>query len=122
MFNRVFLVEVRRRAFRQGVWYRALDGVERGILWLASHILDSVQNNLLNIQLLKIIAKIRNASKSEYIKHFEKFGMARVKTIQAQAFSFGNDGAINLSKDFDFVKYLTFLDFNQPIGWRAFTT
>ncbi len=120
MFTREILVEVRRRALRRGVWYRALDGVERGILSLASQILDTVRSSMLSIQLVKIIAKIRDVCKSGFIKHLERFGMARVRVIQAQAFSFGYEGAKTLSSDFDFVRYLIFLDFNQPIGWGAF--
>jgi hypothetical protein len=120
MFTKEILVEARRRALRRGVWYSALDVVERGILSLASYILDSVQSNVLNAQLAKIIAKIRDACKSGFIKYLERFGMARVRVIQAQAFSFGYEGAKTLSNDFDFVRYLIFLDFNQPIGWGAF--
>ena len=120
MLTREVLVEARRRALRRGVWYSALDVVERGILSLASYILDSVQSNVLSAQLVNIIAKIRDACKSGFIKHLERFGMARVRVIQAQAFSFGYEGAKTLSSDFDFVRYLSFLDFNQPIGWGAF--
>ena len=121
MFTREILVEARRRALRRGVWYSALDVVERGILSLASYILDSVQSNVLSVQLVKIIAKIRDACKSGFIKHLERFGMARVGVIQAQAFSFGYEGAKTLSNDLDFVRYLIFLDFNQPIGWGTFS-
>jgi hypothetical protein len=31
MFTGSFLVEMRRRALRRGVWFRALDHLERGI-------------------------------------------------------------------------------------------
>jgi hypothetical protein len=120
MFTREILVEARRRALRRGVWFKALDGVERGILSLASQIINTVRSSVLSVQLVKIIAKIRDACKSGFIKHLEQFGMTRVRVIQAQAFSFGYEGAKMLSNDFDFVRYLAFLDFNQPIGWGAF--
>jgi len=119
MFTRGFLIDARRRALRHGVWYSSLDIVERGILSLASQIIDTVQSSLLSVQLVKIIAKIRDACKSRFIKHLEQFGMTRVKVIRAQAISFGYEGANMLSKDFDFVRYLAFLDFNQPIGWGS---
>jgi hypothetical protein len=119
MLTREILVEARRRALRRGVWFKALDGVERGILSLASQIIDTVRSSILSVQLVKIIAKIRDACKGGFIKHLEQFGMTRVRVIQAQAFSFGYEGAKMLSNDFDFVRYLAFLDFNQPIGWGS---
>jgi len=121
MFTREILVEARRRALRRGVWYRALDGVERGILSLASQIIDTVRSSMLSVQLVKIIAKIRDACKSGFIKHLERFGMARVRVIQAQAASFGYREAEGLSKDSKFMRYLIFIDFNQPIGWRIYS-
>jgi len=121
MLTREILVEARRRALRRGVWYSALDVVERGILSLASYILDSVQSNVLSVQLVKIIAKIRDACKSGFIRHLERFGVARVRVIQAQAASFGYREAEGLSRDSNFMRYLIFIDFNQPIGWRIYS-
>jgi hypothetical protein len=46
--------------------------------------------------------------------------MERMKIIQAQAIEFGYKGAEQLSKDLGFIKYLMFLDYNQPIGWRIY--
>ena len=40
MFRSSFLNDVRKRAIRGRVWFRALDGLERGILSLSSRILD----------------------------------------------------------------------------------
>ena len=42
MFTSSFLDGVRRRAFRGRFWFRALDGLERGILILSARVLDGV--------------------------------------------------------------------------------
>ena len=42
MFMSSFLSDVRGRAMRERVWFRALDGLERGILSLSASILDAV--------------------------------------------------------------------------------
>ena len=121
MFMRGFLIDVRRRARRRGVWYSALDVVERGILSLASQILDTVRSGTLSIQLVRIIVKINDTCKSNFAKHLEWFGMGRVRVIQDQAVSFGYREAEGLSKDPNFMRYLLFIDFNQPIGWRIYS-
>jgi len=65
---------------------------------------------------VKILAKLREASKSRFVRYVERFGMERVRTVQAQAIAFGCDWAEGLESDFSFVRYLMFLDWNQPIG------
>ena len=120
MFTKGFLSEVRRNALRKRVWYRALDSVERGILSISAKIIDTVKSDVLNYQLVRIIAKLRDAFKSGFVRHFERFGLERVRVIQGQAYSFGYGGAKELSRDMGFIKYLVFLDYNQPIGWRIY--
>ena len=44
MYTSSFLTEVRRKALRRGVWYGALDRVERGILSLAAQVVDRVES------------------------------------------------------------------------------
>ena len=118
MFTKEFLREVRLKAIRKRVWFSALDSLERGILYITSNIIDNVKDTLLNTQLVRIIVKLKDAFKSRFVKHFEEFGVQRVRAIQVYAYSFGYRGAKDLSKDLDFIRYLTFLDFYQPIGWR----
>jgi thermostable 8-oxoguanine DNA glycosylase len=118
MFTKVFLAGVRREALRKRVWYKALDSLERGILSIASKIIDSVRSMILDHQIVKIIAKLKSANKCDFIKHFERYGMERGRIIQSQAYSFGYVNASGLLKDIGFIKYLAFLDYHQPMGWR----
>ena len=120
MFTRKFLSEVRRQALRRRVWYSTLDGLERGILTISAKIINGVKSNLLNIQIVRIIAKLRDACKSGFVRHMERFGVERVRIVQAEAIKWGYLGAATLSRDLGFIRYLMFLDFNQPIGWRIY--
>ncbi len=118
MFTGDFLADVRRRAFRGRVWYSALDSLERGILTLASRVVDEVRNTLLNVELVKIIAKLRDAAKSRFVRHVETFGIHRVREVRDQAYAWG-DVAGGAWVDMGFARYLAFLDFNQPRGWGS---
>lgn len=118
MFTKDFLSLVRRTALRRRVWYKALDSLERGILTISAQVIDDVKSSVLNIQLVRIIAKLREACKSGFVKHLERYGVERVRVIQEIALKFGYHAAAGLSRDMEFIRYLMFLDYNQPIGWR----
>lgn len=122
MVTKEFLLEVRRLALRRKVWYSALDGLERGILSISAHIIDSVKSSVLNVQLVNIIAKLREACKSGFVRHMERFGFKRARIVQTNAERICYLGAAGLVKDLRFIEYLMFIDYNQPIGWRIYWT
>ena len=117
MFDRQFLVECRRRALRKRVWYSALDRVERGILTLASQVTDMVRSTTLGIEIVKILAKLKDALKSGFVRHMESYGLGEARKISAQAVQFGSGRAEAWGHDFGFVRYLAFMDLNRPTGW-----
>jgi hypothetical protein len=116
MFKKVFLSEVRMRAIRKGVWYRVLDRLERGILTLASRVVDEVHDTVLGVELVKIIAKIRDATASRFVRHVETFGVSRAREIVAHAKKLAG---LDWLADYKLSRYLAFLDFNQSIGWGS---
>ncbi len=116
LFTRDFLTEVRRRALRRGQWMRVLDGVERGIICLAGRCVDTVMNATLGRVIVGILVKLRDASRSGFARHVESFGWSRVAEIKEQLVMFGYALADGLERDVAFVRYLTFLDWNQPPG------
>jgi transcription termination factor NusB len=118
MFTKRFLLEIRQKALRKGIWFKSLDYAERGILQVASTILDTVKDNLLSLQILNIVQKIYNDCKSSFKKYSEHYSVERIKVIQAQALFLCSKMAYSLSKDIQFINYLMFLDYNQPTGWR----
>ncbi len=120
MFTRNFLSDIRRLALRRRVWYSALDDLERGILSVSASIIDDVKSSILNIQLVKIIAKLKEACKSGFVRNLEQFGLERVRVVQAGAKKIGYISAAELVRDLRFIRYLMFLDYNQPTGWRIY--
>lgn len=120
MFTKKFLSAVRCQALRKRVWFRALDAIERGILSLSARVIENVKSSVLYHQLASIVEKLGDACKSDLLRHFERFGMDRLRVIRSQALRFGYKEAGKMNLDLDFVKYLMFLDYNQPIGWRIY--
>lgn len=119
MFTREFLVDVRRNALRRGTWTRILDNVERGIVTLASRVVDSVMNVTLGVVLVKILQKLKDASRSAFAKHVKDYGWRRAVEVKAQLVKLGYRLGEGLENDQDFVKYLAFLDFYRPNSYGA---
>ena len=116
MFTKEFLSEVKRQGLRKRVWWSALDNLERGILSIAARIIDDVKSVLLNIQLVKIIAKLKKASLGRLAMRIRDFGERRSREISQIGVSFGSEVAGTWAND-SFAKYLAFMSLNAQIGW-----
>jgi len=116
MFTYSFLSFVRRRALRRGIWYKALDGVERGIVELSCRVVDEVKSLDLARVIVRILAKLRDASKSPFSRHVERVGLVKARRVVEQALELGCVEAGGWLSE-GFARYLAFIDFNHPSGW-----
>ena len=117
MFTGQYLTSVKRKALRKGVWYSALDRVERGIVSLTARIVDRVNSELLGVELVKILAKLVRALKSGFVRHMEMFGLGRVVKLSRLSVEWGNSVAKGWTQDRGFVGYVSMMDWNQPTGF-----
>ena len=121
MFDKNFLHNVRRNALRKGLWFRALDRMERGILELSYSRFDEVRSLGLARVIVNILVKLKEASKSPFIKHVEAFGIKKVQYLVEQALKLRCKEAINWRNDRGFIQYVSLIDFYNPnrFNWRA---
>jgi len=112
MFTKDYLLGIRLRAIRRGVWYKALDRVERGIIDLTTRVVEKVESSVLGVELVKILSKLTSAMKSEFVKRLEEFGFNRAKALAHQAIRWGSV-KVNWAADTGFAKYLTAMDMNK---------
>jgi len=117
MFPREFLLGYKRKALRRGVWFLALDRVERGILSLTVRVVERVKSVVLGLTLVKIIKKLRDALKSGFVRRMEEFGLRRAREVAGQAVEWGSKVAKVWASDLGFVRYLTLVDVNCPSGF-----
>lgn len=108
---------VRRRAIRRGIWYRSMDEVDRGVFYLVTRIVDRVESELLGSVIIKILKRLRDAMKSEFVRHLEDYGYGAARRVVDQALSFGSVLAGGWVRDKSFISYLTLMDLNKPSGW-----
>jgi hypothetical protein len=118
MITSSFLNDLKRKAIRGKVWFRSLDGLERGILNLSAKILDVVDKvSCLGIELTKIVTKIEDALKSLFERRLESYGFKRAGEIIKLAIRFGYYTALRWFDD-SFTRYVTFMSLNIPLGWN----
>ncbi len=119
MFTGEFLAGLRMKAIRRKVLYRCLDGLERGILYLSSRLVDTVSSLTLFEQLAAIVTKLEYALKSGYVRRVMGYGVDRLVEVVLQAVRFGYREAAWWISDGGFAAYLAVLDLNQPTGYRS---
>jgi len=117
MFTRGFLEGWWRRALRRRVLFTALDREDRGYLYLTMKVFDEIRNERVGTILLKILAKLRNALESPFVRRMETFGVGKAWSLSALAVGWGQDEAGGWARDKGFARYLTVLDFNGSSGW-----
>ncbi len=117
MLTSRFLQEKRREAMRRGVWFRALDRVERGIMSLAARVVERVESALLGVELVKILGKLRDAMKSGFVRRMEGYGFGRVRELVDQALAWGYEAARGWVSDLGFAMYVTVISMNDPLGF-----
>jgi len=117
MYQSSFLDDMRRRAIRGRIWYKVLDGLERGILSLSAKILDVVHSVSLEAEIAKIIDKIEDALRGVFERRLLSYGFARAKEIVVHATELGCVGAMGWLLDSSFAKYVTFMSLNMSVGW-----
>jgi len=117
MLSRHFLERRRRKAIRDGIWFTAIDRIERGILALTIRTVDVVRSRTLSSEVVKILVKLREALKSGFVRRVEKFGFERAKNFASQAVKWGYSDAKSWILDVRFAQYLTIVELNRPTSY-----
>jgi len=117
MFTRCFLVEVRRKALRTKAWWRALDRVDRALIDLTIRVVDRVNSEGLGVEIVKVLKKIRDALKSRFVRLMESHGLEKARKLSEQALVWGYGKAKSWAYDWGFIRYLTVIESNSPVGF-----
>jgi hypothetical protein len=118
LFTREFLSSIRLIALRKKIWFSALDSIERGILSISAQLISCVKSRLLEAHLEAIVNKIKNAGKSNFTLYCEQKKLEKISQFNQNVSQLGIYREIIHKVDCQFVRYLMFLDYNQPKGWR----
>ena len=113
-----FLKAVRKKAMRKRVWYNSIDGLERGIVNLTICLVENIESlTLLNV-LKNILNKIKESSKSVFIRYYETYGLSKAEKVVKLAVGFGCEYATTWLNYSSFSRLLTLNDWYDPSGRR----
>jgi hypothetical protein len=120
VLTREFLRGWWRRALRRGVLFTALDGEDRGFLYLAMRAVDEVRSLRVARIIMRIIKRLRDALIGPFARHVIEYGLRRVKALAALAVGWGYEAAGGWVWDLGFARYVTFMEFYKPSGWGLY--
>ena len=118
-FNARYVLAVRRKALRSGVWFRVLDRVERSILSLVPRCVDRVRSPEMIDIVAKIIVKVKEALMSPLERFRSQVAKSLALKISLLARGWGNRSAEEWAEDKSFIQYLSVNKFNDITIFRA---
>jgi hypothetical protein len=108
--NQIFTSK--RHALRRGVWFRALNLMERGILDLTMRYVATIRSATLAKVVTAILEKLKIASESIVDRLVREVGFSLAKKIGGFAQSWGNSLATSWGSDAGFARYLAVAHLN----------
>jgi hypothetical protein len=115
----IFLLTIRRKALRKGVWFKVLNSAERAILNLVPRCMERPRSSKLIDILAKIIVKINDALKNNISDLISQVGEPLARKLSCIAHKWGHKTATEWAADSGFWKYLTLAATNGPSLTRA---
>jgi len=108
------IINVKTRALRRGVWYRALTRVERACIDLVIKVVERVRSCLLQRVLSSVLGKLEEAMESQVQRLMREIGGTLALKLSQIAQGWGNKSAQSWSGDKGFTQYLTITYMNAP--------
>ncbi len=116
--GRVF--EAKKFALRHGVWFRALNRIERAIVDLTvKYVAVDVKSSKLAGVLAAILEKLQLAAESVVDKMVRSIGFAQARKVSEIAIGWGNRFASAWARDLDLARFLAVMHLNGSGIFRA---
>jgi hypothetical protein len=103
----VDLARIRLLALRRRVFFKVLDRVERGLVYLTLKVLRGVHSKMLADALRSIVKKLLEAMETKVKRQIRQIGVPLAQKISRIAQKWGNTAAREWANDPGFVQYLT---------------
>jgi hypothetical protein len=109
------LAKIRILALRRHVFFRVLNRVERGLIYLAPKVVTNVRSRVLANALHSIAEKLLTAMESRFGRQMRQVGVPLAEKISGIAQEWGNKTARGWANDPGFIQYLTITLVNYTI-------
>jgi len=110
------LAKIRLLALRRRVFFRVLDRVERGLIYLVPKVTKSVRSRVLANALHSIVEKLLDAMESRVRQQMRQIGVPLAEKISRIAQKWGNTTACEWANDLGFIQYLAIVLVSHTIN------
>ena len=111
--NKKQLLNLKTKAMRSGVWFKALQRIDRVLLDLTIKVVDNIRSAKLAKSILVITRKLENAMQSSFSSHLREIGLPLAQKIAFTAQKLGNISAGDWAFDSSFVTFLAVMQINN---------
>lgn len=111
------LLLLKLKAMRRGVWFKALNRIDRTLFDLAVKVVDAVRGRKLAEALLSIVRKLEEALENGISKAVKEVGLPLARKLSLIAQRWGNHGAGGWASDVSFARFLAIMHINSPSPW-----
>jgi len=112
--SRSFLIATKKKAIRNGFWFKVLNKTERDIMNLAIKLVSTVKSLRLRLVLREITLKIPPFA--DFMYNLEFVGSLIAKKYSRLAFCWGNKEALNWQEDATYFRFLGLSKLNSMKG------
>ena len=113
MFEKKDLVQLKLRAMRRGVWFRALSRIDRVLLELTVSVVPRVRSFKLAKMLSTIVERLEDALEGRVLHVFRRIGFQLAHRISSLAQKWGNRSAQVWAYDMSFARFLAIMRLNN---------
>lgn len=111
-FDKTQLMKLKLKAIRCGVWFTALQRIDRVLIDLTIKVNNNVRSYTLAKSILTVARKLQEVFQSKLAHKIKEIGIPLTRKLSRLAQNWGNKGAREWVNDADFARYLTIMKLN----------
>lgn len=100
------LLHMKKKSLRNGVWFKALSKIERGIIDLTVRYVERIRSHLLIDVLQRILKKLSEAVNHPFVWRVEQIGRPLAKCASEVALSWNVKQAVSWKDDVSYIRCL----------------
>lgn len=111
--SRKQLVQMKIRAIRSGVWFKALPRIDRVLIELTIKVADNVRSISLAKSIFAVVGKLEGLLENSAIKSLRQVGYHLAEKLSLVAQKLGNSSAKKWANDSSFAFFLAIMHTNR---------
>lgn len=117
--NKPQLIRLKLKAIRAGVWFKALQRIDRVLIDLTIRVASNIRSVTLARNILAVTKKLEGFLESRLSRAIREVGLPLAKKISQVAQKWGNTSAENWASDLSFVNFFAAMSLNEPRIFKA---